>query len=213
MLEQLPFFFEKCRQRTKNAKDSEVGTTMVLTCTSELACLLACLRAHNNCLLQTVRAAGECKFLFMLPGRILEPFEPIWRIFRGNLCIVWPHVSRSDPQRFLRHAHQTHPQFSKDRSFDVWDPKKCVGGLIEMGVRSPPRNVCKLSRNGCEVSPKKCVQALKKWVWGLPQENVCKLSRNGCEVSPKKMCARSQEMGVRSPPRKCVQGLKKCERS
>jgi len=84
MLDQLPFFFEKCRQRKKNAKDSEVGTEMVLTCTSLLACLLA----HNNCLLQTVRAADECRFLFMLPGRILESFEPTWGIFRGDLCIV-----------------------------------------------------------------------------------------------------------------------------
>jgi hypothetical protein len=205
MLEQLPFFFKKCRQRKKYAKDSEVGTEMVTYMFELACCLLACLLAHNNCLLQTVRAADECRFLFMLPGRILESFEPTWGIFRGNLCIVSSHVSHTDPQRFLHHPHRPHPQFSKDCSFNVWDPKKCVPGLLEK----------------CIWGPKKCVGGLKKWVWwGLPKKCGCRGLKTcvqgfkklglGFRSPPRNMCKVSRN--VRGP-KKYVQGLKKCERS
>jgi hypothetical protein len=143
----------------------------------ELACLLvSCLLlAHNNCLLQTVRAADECRSLYASG----KDTRIIWA-HKGNIqgesvhrvTSCFPHVSSKIPSPSP--AHQTHPQFSKDCSFNVWDPKKCVRGLLEK----------------CIWGPKKCVGGLKKWVWGLPKKCGCR----GLKT-------RFQEMGVRSPPR------------
>jgi hypothetical protein len=158
-----------------------------------LACLLACTQKllASNC-----ESCWWVQVPLYASGKVLESFEPTWGIFRGNLCIVWPHVSRTGPQRFLHHPHQTHPQFSKDCSFNVSDPKKCVQG--------PPREVYLRSQEMCGRSQEMGVRSPQEMWMSRSQDMCARFQQIGCEVFPKK-CVWG--------PKQCVQGLKKCERS